>query len=656
MGSIATDGGVLVVEIAFGSANPFTSSPSWTNVSAYVRSVNVRRGRWTELSNRVDAGTATVRLDNSDRRFDPTYTSGAYYPNVVPMKQIRIRMTYSATTYDLYRGFIDEWPQTWTKGNGGTTGLGVDSEVTITCTDSFGVFANNIVTDRYALEVLTDDPIGYWRCDDQNNEMADSGPSGFHGAWYGNTEPVAETRLLGNGARALWGSAAEELDIATRYNESTGSTGEQELQTGAVNGSIECYLYINPTSQGGVQYLDFGNGPILTITFDNEFIGSGAVAFSWQNVAATDEGFYYYPTEPFQVLHVVGTYLNSTGAAKLYVNGQDVSLSSGLVTTGGYLPLSLLPLGVFVFNALTEDVDHVDRGFMISDIAIYNTVLSAARVQAHYVAGKVAAKIERSGARVGMILDYLNWPSGLQILDEGDSWLDVGPIPATLLDYLQQIAETEQGRMHMSADGELIFRSRTDDVTRVSSTTSQATFGDSGSELRYSELVLDGGHVNSIRNVIQVTPQSGASLVASSVRDTASVAAYGPRGESLATLHYNQSDARNLGLWRLEKFADPQIVVRQLTFNPRRSPSTLFVHALDRDLGNRITVVRRPQGIGSAISQERTIEGIEHNITPDTWTCTWYLCEPTPSIAEGPWFTANDATYGLPNGTNLAMY
>ncbi len=681
MGTLASDGVTVTVEIAFSTANPLTSSPTWTDVSSYVRSISTTRGSF-QNGRTSDVGTATVRLDNSDRRFDPTNTAGAYYPNVVPMKQIRISAVYSSTTYRIWRGFIQEWPQTWSKGNAGTAnGLGADSEVTVTALDIFSVVANAELPDRYAMEVLGDSPLAYWRCDDPANDLTDSGPNGINGAWYGNTEQAGALRPQHDGGRAMLGWWTP--DPATLYSESTGSTGEQSLPFTTAHGSMECWFYAaDRTTFGGVQHLDSGNGPSLIILRYPDVFGD-SIVFSWQSEdAVSDEGFLYFPSAPGQTIHVAVTYNDTTDAAIIYVNGQDVSNSSGLGAS--FYPLSLLTTGLFVFNFLRdEDADVADGAFVVSDIAIYDRVLTSTEVAAHYLAGATAQRLERSGSRVTAILDYIGVPSGLQIIGDGNSWLDYGPTPGNALGYLQQINDTEQGRLYVSAVGEIVFRDRSDDMERSSSITSAATFGDSGSELRYSDLVLDGGHVDNIRNEITVNPQSGLArsfhststtdldlgaddrtltkgfqfeingrgtvrpiIVSSTVRDSSSITAYGRRAEVFGSLHANQGDARNLGLWRLDRRSDPQIVVKQMTIQPRRSPTTLFPQVLDREIGNRITIRRRPQNVGTLIEQERIVTGVAHEITVDNWTTTWALTEATPSYSAGTYWRVGDATYG----------
>lgn len=60
-------------------------------------------------------------LNNTDRRFDPSYAS-PYYPNVVPMRRVRDRTVQPAVTYDLFEGFVEDWGQTGPRGSRTTPG------------------------------------------------------------------------------------------------------------------------------------------------------------------------------------------------------------------------------------------------------------------------------------------------------------------------------------------------------------------------------------------------------------------------------------------------------------------------------------------------------------------------------------------------------
>jgi len=121
----------ITVEIAF-SNGPLDAMLSWTDVTSYLVAINyIRRGRQHELD-RIECGEAELVLKNLDRRFDPTYASGPYYPYVLPMRRIRISAVWSAVTYRLFTGFIEDWPPDWP--------LDGTANVTIHCVDGFKFF------------------------------------------------------------------------------------------------------------------------------------------------------------------------------------------------------------------------------------------------------------------------------------------------------------------------------------------------------------------------------------------------------------------------------------------------------------------------------------------------------------------------------------
>lgn len=111
--SVAFDSNVNVtVEIGFDASGPLDTVFTWTDVSQWVRGFDITRGR-SQVFDEDSASTASVILDNADRRFDPGFVAGAYNPNVKPGKPFRIRAVHNAVTYDLWRGFTQSWPMSW---------------------------------------------------------------------------------------------------------------------------------------------------------------------------------------------------------------------------------------------------------------------------------------------------------------------------------------------------------------------------------------------------------------------------------------------------------------------------------------------------------------------------------------------------------------
>jgi hypothetical protein len=108
------------VEIAW-NAGFLTAAASrtWTDVSTYVeldQGLTITVGRGDERSE-ADANHLTLTLDNSDGRFTPGKTGGAYYPNVLLNRPIRVTGTpVDGAAQVEFLGFIDEWPIEWSDG------------------------------------------------------------------------------------------------------------------------------------------------------------------------------------------------------------------------------------------------------------------------------------------------------------------------------------------------------------------------------------------------------------------------------------------------------------------------------------------------------------------------------------------------------------
>ena len=166
----------LTVEMAFGYAP--TETPVWTDVTDHVRSIpTIRRGRQSEYS-QYSPGTATLVLDNRERRFDPEHASSPFAGDLVPMVPVRITTTtrdpllddtdqvlYSHTndwlytdgvSFPVFYGFVQGWPQAIGKGY-------TDSTVTVTAVDAFRILnQRRLDTSTYRAELTADDPIAYW--------------------------------------------------------------------------------------------------------------------------------------------------------------------------------------------------------------------------------------------------------------------------------------------------------------------------------------------------------------------------------------------------------------------------------------------------------------------------------------------------------------
>ncbi len=134
---VAFDSNVnLTVQIGFDS-NPFDSSQTFTDVSAYVRKINIARGRSNELGQFV-AGSCELLLSNADNRFNPTqttyyYDSGNARTKIQPLKTVKVTATYDGDDYVIFYGFLDQIPVSY-------PAMGADSVTTFVAVDAFKIF------------------------------------------------------------------------------------------------------------------------------------------------------------------------------------------------------------------------------------------------------------------------------------------------------------------------------------------------------------------------------------------------------------------------------------------------------------------------------------------------------------------------------------
>jgi hypothetical protein len=93
------------------------SDEAWTDITDYAHEFSVRRGasRAEGPVVRFEAGGMSVKLDNSDRRFDPTNSDSPYWSiagdrtQVEPMRPVRIIADFQGASFPIFTGYADEW-------------------------------------------------------------------------------------------------------------------------------------------------------------------------------------------------------------------------------------------------------------------------------------------------------------------------------------------------------------------------------------------------------------------------------------------------------------------------------------------------------------------------------------------------------------------
>ena len=108
-------------------------------ITSLVTRVNIRRGR-NRITSKFEFGSADVVLYDQNGDWNPMNTAGAYYPDLVPLRQIIIYATYLGVDYYLFSGYITNYDTGFRQGNEDL------SSVTLRCVDAFKLLAGSAIT------------------------------------------------------------------------------------------------------------------------------------------------------------------------------------------------------------------------------------------------------------------------------------------------------------------------------------------------------------------------------------------------------------------------------------------------------------------------------------------------------------------------------
>jgi hypothetical protein len=578
------------------------ATPSWTAVSGW-REIQVDRGRQNELD-QIQAGTANIVLDNRDRRFDPLHTGGPNYGNVLPMKRFRIRATYASTTYDMFQGFVESWDQAYVNPR--------DATVEVRLVDFFDVLSAAVFSSSpYEVEMRFDNPDFWWRLGDPPDSSAVTDMiTGQQLAEFGNPT-LGAASLVANDPDA----ALDQADATSGF----GGTGSF-VPVGTVGLSFEAIVKTTTTTDATIASVSNpGEGARIRL-----YVSAGGtavfevgktVAGNTQSVLAGSSAL----INDGQPHHIAGV-IDGQAFSHLWI------YVDGVGTDGG-------EIGWVVPWAASQEftVGNVASGFgsptahtqgvvgTVDEVALYQQVLSGGVIAAHAEAALAPWEGDTIVTRVTRVLDYLDVADADRSIDTTMiGTLQAAQLGQSLLDHLFEVNEVEQGLLFITKDGKVKFRARHNGFNLAS----QATFGDGTGELRYGNIAFDYSK-QMIYNVIRRQNQDGLLMEAS---DSTSIATYGRRVDERTGL-IGDSDLASLDLanYSLSRSKDPVQRVTEIELVPERDPAGLYPQVLGREIGEQVTIKRRPQAVGSAISFDARIEGIAHTVTPDNWQTTFRL-------------------------------
>lgn len=274
-------------------------------------------------------------------------------------------------------------------------------------------------------------------------------------------------------------------------------------------------------------------------------------------------------------------------------------------------------------------------------------------------AGPAVGAGEDASARVNRILDSIGWSATDRFINM-DSFAGgvTNPLsPTTLqattladntLTELRLTADSEIGELYIDGAGRVAFRIRQAMMIAGRSVTSQVSFGDGGGgELPFEELDVAYDEAT-VWNRALITRTGGTQQQAD---DTASQSTYLVRSARRTDL-IMETDAGALDWARyvVSLAREPELRFASMTFFPRENENNLFAQALARQIGDRITVTRRPPGGGSPITRDVFIRGISHDISDELIWRTTFMFE---SATRYKFLVLDNATFGTLDSTNV---
>lgn len=622
----------LTQEASFGTdPNDPTSALSWTDLASRVTQFTTRRGRDYELA-RTEAGEADVHAINIDGALDPSNGSSTFFPHVRVFTPYRMRATWSGVDYSVIQGFVERWPMKWEDQRG---------EVRMQVVDAMATLAATRLTGTLGAEIIADDPWAYWPLND--------GPLASTAANQAITTSVPlkivqSTSLGGDGNFGATLSLQSEDSTCWQQIRTTSSTADApnavfgtslyagmalpQLSSGIL---IECWAKIASSTPTQVYtllalkgsgfssdalhrivnlYIDTGSGlPQVDVSDSSGTLQTYAASVS----ALNDNTFHHY------VVHA------TTTTIKMWVDG--VQVVDGILASVPAATIDVIEVGGQVDAWANQNI----AAGLFAHIAVFQLGIADARRIAKRAQAGLTGFPELTGKRVSRLLNYAGWTAGRSI-DPGLSLLGSAATLSkqTILQAAQDVASWENGNVFVDNQGNFRFMDR----NSIFNQTTKCVFGDGTGEVPYTttvEIDYDPQYIYNDVTITQITSnfQSGVSTSAGNTaheRDGASILTYFYRFLDKTTGVSSITQCVNEANWWLDNYAQPHMRLATITIVPSSNP-TLWPIALGLEIGDRVTVKRRPFGSANVISLDCYVEQIAHKVVADNldWETTFSL-------------------------------
>ena len=327
------------------------------------------------------------------------------------------------------------------------------------------------------------------------------------------------------------------------------------------------------------------------------------------------------------------------------------SPSTGKTGIQPRLPIIINANGIPIYTGLITSwnlaYDLANNDLMFAQCSDNFTVFANLQLDAH------TTTAESTSARINTVLAYseVNY-QGARSVSTGTSTLGGTAASAdfsiaqdtNLLNYIQQITQSEQGQVYMSANGTFTWKGRGTVLTA-----SAATFNGDGTGLAFQTLENQFGDTLLYNYIITQSP-AGAVQTTSNATSIAQNQTQTYSDTNL--LNSTTAEVAGLGDYLLGKYANPVLRFTGLTTELGALTQANQNIALNLDLTSIATVVKNfVTGAPSSSTQVLMVSGISHNITPTSHLVS-YNFESTEQLG---FFTLDNSFWGTLDNNLLSF-
>lgn len=607
----------------------FTATPSeadvWTDISDYVLDdgFRIERGSQDEMEPLVSSSLDMI-LDNRGLHFDPDNTSSPFYPNVRPMKHIRV----GAVIDDEYRPLFDGYVQSWSTSRVSFTYY----QTRVRAVDAFGAALAQaefpeqlfIVNEAYFrdtdYDALTN--VGSFGSDNQTgstmttvrfpNEIANMTGGTFKIKVFNQETPDLPYDIsIREAIEVLEDGLVEPNSIYVSTLYSSGLDLDNPLFTDTILHFGGSHIYKDISGQ--VVLTDVEITPTGVNTGLRKYIPDATVVGVLQRI----EG------RPIQIrvnapYGIYGTL--RIGVSGIIAGSREVRMEWHTFTNTSPRIVLISSNFAQVFR-VTLDKTTDTRNYLNSvEVSVLNGELSA----------------DYSGLMARRAALWSGWTGGINV-EQGISLLaSINVVGTSMLDLLGLIARSESGRVYVSRSGELTFKSRA-----ASRGAAKAVLGGDGLPYEAAILSYDERY---IRNSVTVQSIDGEPQ---NTQDSASIERYFIRTYSESGMLISTDvEAMSRARYLLDRYKEPKTRIQSLIIRPDLHPD-LWDVLFECDLSDKILLNYEPMP-EVVRPMDLVIQGVQITVKRGAWQAVWNC-----SIAEPDVFILDQSSL---DGPDVLLY